>query len=481
MDIDKIRKDWEDKKKVYRFKFDYKYFPEVSVKTGMTTSKLLDFEERLSKEDINGCIVYTGSQSSNYGIFRFNGEIYLTHRLNYALNIDPDILNSKLQVRHRHFGFSNPKCLNPEHLKSGTQSENNIDVYRDETPTFTSSLSNNDIVKIIQLDVHQNRLGLTQNRIGEIFGVSNSVIQQTLNLRTRKYLDRYKINKLFSKWLDKKDDEEAKEYFNQYFNTRECSEDDFYKARLCENCKEVVTVGEKDCSYCLGIVKTNCGKHKGYEKLQNGRVGRKCKECGKLKPCEELSKLTTLYKDNCHKYDAICRKCKTERERERIRKKKEISICKRCNGKSLPEKSFCIEHQILSIFNNVFNSEIKRENYEIPPINLLDKQKNNINNSNNIDLDVAHVVELYYYEVWGYNNSRETYENITRCKNKLMEEFNNDVYKEYIEWAKDIRLEITNSAKLSEEYERFSISKKKKMEINKISMNVEAASKGRKR
>ncbi len=71
-----------------------------------------------------GCWEWQGRKLSKdgYGLFRFDGERHLTHRLAYQLSVG-EIPPGKF-VLH---SCDNPKCVRPGHLRVGTHEENMAD------------------------------------------------------------------------------------------------------------------------------------------------------------------------------------------------------------------------------------------------------------------------------------------------------------------------------------------------------------------
>jgi hypothetical protein len=66
-----------------------------------------------------------GRTGGGYGRVRLRGEIYLAHRLAWHLAHGP--ISDGVLVLHGCPGQENPLCVNPAHLRAGTQRENMAD------------------------------------------------------------------------------------------------------------------------------------------------------------------------------------------------------------------------------------------------------------------------------------------------------------------------------------------------------------------
>lgn len=85
------------------------------------------------KRQPNGCWFWQGAFSGSYGVF-WLGRNEQAHRASYILfgrKVRSYFLSSHIVVRH--FKCSNPMCVNPKHLKPGTQADNAQDTIRDGT------------------------------------------------------------------------------------------------------------------------------------------------------------------------------------------------------------------------------------------------------------------------------------------------------------------------------------------------------------
>jgi hypothetical protein len=131
--------------------------------------------DRVIQND-NGCIIWQGGCSSNgYGGIKIHGRMEGTHRVVYEL-CNGDITEG-LFVCHT---CDNRRCVNPIHLFLGTAKDNKADCVNKLRHAFGerhpfSKLSDEDTLKIRKL-LSDGRL--TQDRIGEKFGVSQPTISQ---------------------------------------------------------------------------------------------------------------------------------------------------------------------------------------------------------------------------------------------------------------------------------------------------------------
>lgn len=72
----------------------------------------------------SGCWEWTGVLSGGYGHLSIHGKRILAHRFSLQTFLRR-LIPSNLEVRHM---CNNTKCINPEHLKEGTHSENMRDM-----------------------------------------------------------------------------------------------------------------------------------------------------------------------------------------------------------------------------------------------------------------------------------------------------------------------------------------------------------------
>lgn len=93
----------------------------------MIVDEIKRFLDKTIPEPNTGCLLwlgYTFPKKMNYGQFGFRNKVMLAHRVSYILfkgDIPPG-----LHVMHK---CDTPSCVNPEHLKLGTQLENNREIF----------------------------------------------------------------------------------------------------------------------------------------------------------------------------------------------------------------------------------------------------------------------------------------------------------------------------------------------------------------
>lgn len=72
----------------------------------------------------NGCIEWTGcANQKGYGMMVYKGRIHAAHRVSWQEHFGA--IPSGIMVMHK---CDNPKCVNPEHLRLGTQQDNMDDM-----------------------------------------------------------------------------------------------------------------------------------------------------------------------------------------------------------------------------------------------------------------------------------------------------------------------------------------------------------------
>lgn len=85
----------------------------------------------------SGCWEWTGVLNGGYGQLSVRGKRILAHRFSLQTFLKR-LIPSTLEVRHM---CNNPKCINPEHLKEGTHSENMNDMVMSNRQARGKSLS----------------------------------------------------------------------------------------------------------------------------------------------------------------------------------------------------------------------------------------------------------------------------------------------------------------------------------------------------
>lgn len=145
------------------------------------------FCSKIDKNGSGGCWNWTGCLSNDgYGVVNIAGRVFRAHRVAYELWIG-EIPNG-LVVRHK--CKQNRKCVNPEHLQTGTKQDNSYDKVRDGTMIMgvnhsQSKLNDNSVREIRRLYAAGNIL---QSQLAKQFGVSTSMIGLIVNLKKWKHI-----------------------------------------------------------------------------------------------------------------------------------------------------------------------------------------------------------------------------------------------------------------------------------------------------
>lgn len=134
----------------------------------------------VDKKGEDECWPWKASTSwKEYGQFHVKRKHLSAHRFSYLINVGP--VEDEIDVLHK---CNNPSCVNPKHLKKGTNLENVADKlacnrqYRPEGDLNPfSKLTENEVVKI-RLYLGE---GFSANELAVMFGVSPRQIRNIKN------------------------------------------------------------------------------------------------------------------------------------------------------------------------------------------------------------------------------------------------------------------------------------------------------------
>ena len=132
------------------------------------------------RRESNGCLVWTGRKNQkSYGLISFQGRRWLIHRLVWTLERG-EIPDGLLVCHH----CDNPPCAEPDHLFTGTVSENNADMTRKGRRGFASKIEPDDVRKIRRL----RRKRMTHRAIADEVGCSKQIVTQVCNRISWKHI-----------------------------------------------------------------------------------------------------------------------------------------------------------------------------------------------------------------------------------------------------------------------------------------------------
>lgn len=120
------------------------------------------------------------NRSSGYGFFGIESKNRNAHRVAYEIHYKQE--PGDLFVCHR---CDNPSCVNPHHLFLGTAKDNMADKIKKGRHTY-GSRSNRNLLQEEDIPVIRETYakgGITQKRLGEIYGVSEATISAMLHGR----------------------------------------------------------------------------------------------------------------------------------------------------------------------------------------------------------------------------------------------------------------------------------------------------------
>lgn len=154
----------------------------------LSDTKLKKFWNRVEKTD--GCWLWTGSLSARYGYMRIYGKSMAAHRISISLHLGRWIEKDAV-VLHT---CDNVACVNPEHLRIGTQADNVRDMVAKGRGVFPhgeasgQSVLTDKLVTKARQARKRNPKKWTWPRIAEKCGATETAVRDAVTGRTWKHI-----------------------------------------------------------------------------------------------------------------------------------------------------------------------------------------------------------------------------------------------------------------------------------------------------
>ena len=130
------------------------------------------FAKYYTKGSPEDCWEWTGGKTSDgYGMIKVNSKMVGAHRLALEIYLGRPITQG-MKVLH---SCDNPSCVNPNHLREGTQKENIDDMHSRNRHVGNKKLTYDQVADI------RSRVGQSQRALAAEFGISKSTISHILN------------------------------------------------------------------------------------------------------------------------------------------------------------------------------------------------------------------------------------------------------------------------------------------------------------
>jgi hypothetical protein len=138
--------------------------------------------------EIGACWIWTGNKpDGRYGHFSVNGKTVKAHRWFYEFIHEP--IPEELLVRHK---CDNPQCVNPDHLETGTASQNTQDMHKRGRGADRRGIKH-PLVKLTEADVREIRrlkaCGHTETFLSMRYGVGRSQIGKIVHRINWKHIE----------------------------------------------------------------------------------------------------------------------------------------------------------------------------------------------------------------------------------------------------------------------------------------------------
>jgi len=137
-------------------------------------------------EKTDECWLWNGVKNrGGYGILNYEGKSTLAHRFSFLLH--GGIIPENHVVRHK---CRNRNCVNPDHLETGTYTENNRDKVRDGTNIGARGTKNNGnkLTEAQVLEIRA-RVNETQIKLAKEFNVTQTTISYIISRKLWYWLE----------------------------------------------------------------------------------------------------------------------------------------------------------------------------------------------------------------------------------------------------------------------------------------------------
>ena len=135
------------------------------------------FWSKVEKRDETGCWLWTAScGSTGYGHIKVAGKVVKAHRVAWEMAVGT--IPANMHVLHAPLVCHNTRCVNPAHLRLGTNAENQADKKKDGTGNegekcVTAKLTE---AKVAEIRGFYAKGDVTQTEIAVAYGVSHQLI-----------------------------------------------------------------------------------------------------------------------------------------------------------------------------------------------------------------------------------------------------------------------------------------------------------------
>lgn len=150
-----------------------------------SSSSILEkrFWSGVKKED--KCWIWIGSKTlKNYGKLYDRGRVLRAHRISWGLHYG--LIPDRMNVLHK---CDNPPCIRPDHLFLGTHQDNSDDMVNKLRTVHGSKHHRSKLSELKVKEIFRLRdSGMSQRKIGAIFGVSKPTIRYVLTGKTWRHV-----------------------------------------------------------------------------------------------------------------------------------------------------------------------------------------------------------------------------------------------------------------------------------------------------